>query len=248
MSIQDTFTDQPVSTVQPRDNKSNMHPIERVASVAAGGALVITGLKRRPLSRTALLALGGGLLYRGITGRSRMYEILNFDSRDLRLPGGDQFDGKQVEMRGDIIINKSPRDLYRLWKSTAGLTSIIKPLADIAPAGDGRLRWRLPLSLGTAMEWETHTVESHSGSLVRWATVGDSGFQQEGQIQFHPAENNNTKVTLQVSNQIPGGVVGQAAAKLLESMPSNIANSILQRFKDLAETGKPPASSTDPFP
>ena len=69
----------------------------------------------------------------------------------------------------------------------------------------------------------------------------------EGSIRFRPAPGDwGTKVRLRFRFASPSGVLGEAASKLLNVVPSMLAGKALRRFKSLAETGEIPTTEHNP--
>jgi threonine dehydrogenase-like Zn-dependent dehydrogenase len=62
--------------VAPRPSEANLGQVERVASAALGGTLLMFGLGRRSLGGAAVAALGGGLVYGIATGHCHLYQAL----------------------------------------------------------------------------------------------------------------------------------------------------------------------------
>ena len=57
----------------------NVGSLERMASMAAGGALVFAGLRRGALSGIPAALLGAALVYRGVRGYCPGYALLDVD-------------------------------------------------------------------------------------------------------------------------------------------------------------------------
>ena len=62
----------------------NVHDLERVASLAAGGMLALWGLREGSLMGTILAIAGGSLVYRGLTGHCPGYQALGVSTADRR--------------------------------------------------------------------------------------------------------------------------------------------------------------------
>jgi hypothetical protein len=70
------------------DTVVNVGDIERLASLAGGGWLALTGLFRSGLVGLLKLSLGGYLMYRGTTGYCAVYEAAGLDTAG----GGEDWD------------------------------------------------------------------------------------------------------------------------------------------------------------
>ena len=219
---------------------ANVNQGERAASVALGGALLLYGLSRRSL---------GDLLYRGISGRSPLYQALGMSTarpttplwREARLSVG------APEVARAITIGKSTDDLYRLWHEPQILSRIMGHFAEVTATGAGRTRWVVRAPRGQRLEWDAQVVEDRPGEFIRWKSVGDARIPNEGTVRFRPAPGNRgAEVILRFRFHLPGGALGDMAARLLRIVPSMLAEKALRRFKSLVETGEIPSTAHQP--
>ncbi len=230
----------------PRASEANIGQVERVASAALGGTLLLLGLGRRSLGGAAVAALGGGLVYRAATGHCHLYEALGVDTADDRgAAAGASEDAPEAVAA--ITIGKPAEELDRLWRDPQTLTRITSGLAEVTPAGDGRMHWKVRGPLGRDFEWDTRVVEDRPGSGQRWQSVEGASLPSEGEVQFRPAPGDRgTEVTLRIRFHPPGGALGLAASKLLGFVPRLFAERALHYFRALAETGEIPTTDRQP--
>ena len=121
-----------------RTSEANVGQAERVASAALGGTLLLLGLGRRSLGGAAVAAVGGGLVYRAATGHCHLYEALGVDTATGRgAAAGASEDAPEAVAA--ITIGKPAEQLDRLWRDPQTLARITSGLAEVTPAGDGRL-------------------------------------------------------------------------------------------------------------
>ncbi|QDV36987.1 SRPBCC family protein [Tautonia plasticadhaerens] len=229
-----------------RTSGANVGQAERVASAALGGTLLLLGLGRRSLGGAAVAALGGGLVYRAATGHCHLYEALGVDTAaDRGAAAGASEDSPEAVVA--ITIGKPAEDLERLWRDPRTLTRITSGFAEVTPAGDGRMRWKVRGPLGRDFEWDTQVVEDRPGSGQRWQSVDGASLPSEGEIHFRPAPGDRgTEVTLRIRFNMPGGALGLAAAKLLGFVPKLFAERAIHYFRALAETGEIPTTERQP--
>ncbi len=146
-----------------------------------------------------------------------------------------------------ITIRKPAEELDRLWRDPQTLTRITSGFAEVTPAGDGRMKWKVHGPLGRDFEWDTRVVEDRPGSGQRWQSVEGASLVSEGEVHFRPAPGDRgTEVTLRVRFNPPGGALGRAAAKLLGFVPRLFAERALHYFRALAETGEIPTTDRQP--
>ena len=229
-----------------RTSDPNVGQAERVASAAFGGTLLLLGLGRRSLGGAAVAALGGGLVYRAATGRCHLYEALGVDTAPDRR-AADRPSEDAPEAVAAITIGKPAEELDRLWRDPQTLTRITSGFAEVTPAGDCRMHWKVRGPLGRDFEWATRVVEDRPGRVQRWQSVEGASLPSEGEVHFRPAPGDRgTEVSLRIRFNPPGGAVGLAAAKLLGFVPRLFAERALHYFRALAETGEIPTTDRQP--
>jgi uncharacterized membrane protein len=213
---------------------SNVGPMERAVSAAAGTLLLLGGLRRGP---TVATVLGGGLLYRAISGSCPLYGALGVSTAT-------------GEAASDLIgqrslpIGKSAEELYRLWTDPQALRLALEPLADVNLSGDGELHCSVRTSDGQPIEWDARVTEARPGELVRWESAPGAAMSSDGFIRFRPAPTDwGTEVTVGL-NPSPHG--GATAWGLHGLHPKVAAEKVLRRFKSLAETGEIPTLARQP--
>ena len=229
-----------------RTSAPNVGQAERAASAALGGTLLLLGLGRRSLGGAAVAALGGGLVYRAATGHCHLYEALGVDTAaDRGAAAGASEDAPEAVAA--ITIGKPAEELDRLWRDPQTLTRITSGLAEVTPAGDGRMHWKVRGPLGRDLEWDTQVVEDRPGGGQRWQSVDGASLPSEGEVRFRPAPvDRGTEVTLRIRFNPPGGALGLAAAKLLGFVPRLFVERALHYFRALAETGEIPTTDRQP--
>ena len=228
----------------PRTSGANVGQAERVASAALGGTLLMLGLGRRSLGGAAVAALGGGLVYRAATGHCNLYEALGVDTAPGRGAGPS---ADAPEAVAAITIGKPAEELDRLWREPQTLTRITSGLAEVTPAGDGRMHWKVRGPLGRDLAWDTRVVEDRPGSGQRWESVEGASLPSAGEVRFRPAPGDRgTEVTLRLRFNPPGGPLGLEAGKLLGIVPRLFADRALHYFRALAETGEIPTTDRQP--
>ncbi|QLG28434.1 SRPBCC family protein [Halorarum halophilum] len=220
---------------------------ERVASAAAGGALVVRGLRRRSAGGAAMALAGGWLLARGVSGRGRPVRAFGKGTggETDREGHGPPADAPEVER--SVTVGRPADELSEVWHDPERLSHIAGHFAEVTGAGVERLHWTVPGPLGRTLSWETRVVEERPGELLRWESLDGASVPNEGEIRFEPAPGDRgTEVTLRVRFDPPGGGFGDAAMRLLGVVPDTLVGKTLRRFKSLAETGEVPTLAGNP--
>lgn len=235
---------------------------ERIASVVAGGTLLVRGLRRGSVGGAVTALAGGALCYRGVTGSSRLYRALGIDTTDLgareraeRATVGERpgvHEGPSVEgepaVERTVTVGAEPEDLAAYWHDPDRLTRIVGRFADVSGVdGDDRHRWRVEAPLGRTLEWETELVAERPGECLRWESREGAPLPHDWTVSFEPAPGDRgTHVSLRIRFDPPGGPLGAAALSRLGFGLEPLAGRALGRFKSLVETGEIPTTEATP--
>jgi uncharacterized membrane protein len=151
------------------------------------------------------------------------------------------------EVERSITIRKPAAEVYRSWRDPQNLRQIMKHFAEVGTMGEERQHWRINAPLGQSLEWEARIVEEHPDSFLRWASLPGAKLPNEGSLRLSPAPGDRgTEAKLYFRFDPPGGVLGEAAVKLLGFRPGMVAEKALRRFKSLVETGEIPTTEHQP--
>lgn len=154
----------------------------------------------------------------------------------------------EPEVERSLTVGKSAEELHRLWRDPATLPRVMAHVAQVRMGDGGGSHWRIEGPLGRAYEWDAETVDDRPGESTGWRSLPGGALTNEGSIRFRPAPGGRgTVATLRVRFDPPGGVLGDAALKLLGNTPLDVlADKTLRRFKSLAETGEIPTTERQP--
>jgi uncharacterized membrane protein len=217
----------------------NVGPGERLASTIVGLGL-LSLLRRHSLASQALALAGAPLMYRGITGHCHAYQALGVQG--AREVMGHRAAAEPVRVERSITIGKSARELYEYWLAPGNLARIMAHFAEITPAPDNGLHWRVRLPTGRAIEWDGETDEAREGEYIHWRTRPNASLPNHGSLTFRPAPRDlGTEATLRMSFDT-GAPLGPGLSKLIGSVPNLLAERALARFKSLVETGEIPTN------
>ncbi|MGC2368728.1 MAG: SRPBCC family protein [Candidatus Sulfotelmatobacter sp.] len=210
--------------VQPHNHKfpnaSPQSAARRFAPLIAGSTIAAYGLSRRSKAGIALAAAGGALAYLG----SRKDGLSN-----------------DFMAHGDVLINCSPEEAYRLYRDFEEMPMFSRHLESVTKIGDRQYRWTALGPMETPLAWDVEIVDDRPGEVISWRSLPGSNLTVEGTVRFRVATGKRGTVVEVVTNyHNPAGKFGRAATKLLGRYPSFIMQQDLRRFKALIETGEIP--------
>ena len=211
---------------QKPNESSSVTDAERWATLIGGGAMVLLGLRQGSL-RGALTALaGGGLMYRGVTAQTGIQDALGMN--------------QSIKVEKTVTIsNKSPEELYQFWRNFENLPHFMKHLKHVSVINNTRSHWIASAPMGGSVEWDAEIINDQENHLIAWASVEGADIDNSGFVRFQRApEGRGTEVKVVIEYNPPGGVVGDAIAKLFGEEPQQQIGDELRRFKMLMEAGE----------
>ena len=234
-------------TRQGASGRRNVNDIERMLSVAAGGALAAYALKKRDLGGLLVALVGGALVERGVTGHCRVYGALGMSTAEstdepVQQHGPnaviDASTARRVE-HAVTIHGRSPAELYAFWRDFENLPRIMQHLESVHVIDATRSRWTAKAPAGRTVEWEAEVYNEIPDKLIAWRTLHDADIAHAGSVHFEPAPGGRgTEVRVIVEYEPPVGKLGAAVAKLFGEEPDAQVREDLRRFKQLMETGE----------
>lgn len=202
--------------------------VERWASIIGGSALVLMGLKDLSLKGVLMALAGGGLVYQGATKQSTIEKAQS-------ALGIEQ----NIKVEKTVTIEKSPEELYNYWHNFKNLPNFMKHLRTVDVYDEKRSHWVANAPLNTTVEWDAEIIKDEPLHLIAWASVENADIDNSGFVRFKPAiGGRGTEVKVVMEYSPPGGVIGQAIAKLFGEEPEQQIGDELNRFKQLMEANE----------
>lgn len=239
----------------------NVNGVERLVSLAAGGALAAYALRRKDWTALGLGVVGGALIERGISGHCAVYDALGVtsaaDDAHGHLPhhaeggltrqhgGSATVDAKRaIKIERAFTINdRTPQELYAYWRKLENLPRIFRHLERVTEADARRSHWVAKAPLGTHVAWDAEIVNDVPGELIAWRSVAGSQIPNAGAVNFREAPGGRgTELKVSLEYQPPAGKLGAAVARLFGEEPAIQVREDLRRFKALQEAGEIPVS------
>ena len=216
-------------------NHVNVGQIERIGSLAIGGLMLFTGLRRGGLAGLLAAGTAAGFLYRGATGHCTVYQALNMDTAVIDEIG--------VHVEKSVTINKSADELYRFWRDFSNLPRFMHHLDSVEVLSEKMSRWTATAPAHFSVSWDAEIVSDVPNESIVWHSLENAQVTNAGSVRFVPAPGNRgTEVHVSLSYNPPAGSVGVAVAKLFGEEPAQQIEKDLRRFKSLMEAGEIPTT------
>ena len=180
------------------------------------------------------VAAGAYLIFRGVNQEDS-------DSGVYAPAPQSRSQGKGIEVRETIVVDKPAAELYSFWRKLENLPRIMSHLESVTEMGN-RSHWKAKAPLGMSVEWDATTTEDRPNELIAWRSDPNSQVPNEGSVRFSgtgakSVHNPYTIVSVSLTYHPPLGPVGAAVAKLIGQEPSQQIKDDLQKFKQAVESG-----------
>ncbi len=199
----------------------------RMISGAAGGALLLMGLRKRGVLGLGMAAVGGYLAYRAATGNDPVMAAAGLS--------GNAVAAKPIFVEHSVVIDRPAQAVYDFWRKLENLPQIMSHLESVTALDEKRSRWVAKAPLGTHVEWEAEIVNDKPGQRIGWHSLPGATVDNAGSVQFESLPSGGTRVHVALSYRPPAGPLGAAVAKLFGEEPSQQIAEDLQKFKAAVE-------------
>ncbi|MFC5847120.1 SRPBCC family protein [Deinococcus petrolearius] len=207
---------------------------QRLIGGAAGGALVLLGLRKRGVLGLGIAAVGGYLAYRAATGNDPVMKAAGL--------GSGQVSSKPIFVEHSVVVDRPAQEVYDFWRKLDNLPQIMSHLEEVTQLDPKRSRWVAKAPLGTHVEWEAEIVNDKPGERIGWHSLPGATVDNAGSVQFEQMPGGtSTRVHVALSYRPPAGALGAAVAKLFGEEPSQQIAEDLQKFKQTFEGSAPKA-------
>ncbi len=158
------------------------------------------------------------------------------------LPPPADADGKTWK-RTSALIQKSPQELYQLWRNLETVPQWQEMIASVTSTGPKTSRWVMETN-GKTITWDSEILADEPGKRIAWHSIaGDS--QNAGEVVFDEAPGGRgTIVTL--LQEFGQGKLATAMETVASRSPKQAVIENLRHFKALAETGEIPRTEGQP--
>lgn len=222
-------------------DSSNLGPVERYLSLAAGGLLVALSIRRRGMLGASAAGAAAFLVYRGATGFCPVYSALGLDTSapsDAHNPNASVPYGRGVRVEQTIAVSCPPRDLYAFWRRLESLPQFMQHIEEITELTPTRSRWRVRAPIGNRVSWEAEIINDIPGELISWRSLPGSAMHHAGSVHFD-GHDTLTQVRVVLEYAPPARYVGASLARILGEEPHKQIAEDLRRFKAIVEREEP---------
>jgi len=222
---------------------SNVHPVERAASVIGGGLLAFAGLRKRSVGGGVMAATGAEMLRRGLTGKCYLYQALGM--RTAATGQGEKTTSVPYELgvrvSESITIDQPRAAVYAFWRELTNLPKFMKHLKSVENRGGNRSHWVVEGPAGVDVEWDAEIVSEVQNKRIAWRSLEGSSVDSAGSVRFRAAKRGSaTVVEVNLQYNPPAGAVGAWVAKILGSDPHREIRADLGSLKNHLEASGTP--------
>ncbi len=221
----------------------NVRDWERVASVAAGVAILYWASRQRPSNRL-VSSTGLGLVARGVGGYCPVNAAVGRDTdRAGRSDTKVALAGSRgVHVYENITINRPAPELFRFWRDFSNLPRFMGHLQSVEILSPTRSVWTAKAPAGMRVKWEADVINEIEGELIGWQSTENADVATAGSVRFVQTTAGATEIIVHLQYEPPGGKVGSLVASLFGEEPSQQIRADLLRLKQILETGAVPRS------
>lgn len=133
-----------------------------------------------------------------------------------------------------IIVNAPVSQVYNFWRNFENFPRFMENIESINVIGEDLTHWKTRGPLGHFVEWDAKTTSVQENEKIGWQSVGGE-IETHGAVTFEDMGANQTRLTVGLEYALPGGVIGEAVAKIF-SDPEDQLEEDLGRFKQVAES------------
>lgn len=218
----------------------NVSDWERIASVAAGAALLYLAARQRPRNNL-LTSTGLGLLARGVGGYCPVNAAVgrNGERSDTKVALAGS---RGIHVYETITINRPAEELFRFWRDFSNLPRFMDHLEHVRTLSPTRSVWTAKAPAGMRVTWEAEIINEVDGVLIGWKSTENADVATAGSVRFVPTLDGATEIIVHLQYEPPAGRLGAMIASLFGEEPSQQIRADLRRLKRLIETGDVPRS------
>lgn len=221
--------------------EANVGTVERWASMFGGGFLAGAGLRRGGVGGAVMGVAGAILLHRGATGHCSVYAAMGVNTASPgaapRTASTARRAGGGVRLEASVTVNRMAQELYGYWRDFTRAPSYMDRILSVRAQDPWRSVWTAEGPRGATVEWTSEVTDDEPGRRIAWRSLPGSDLPHRGSVEFIPGRPGETTVHHTLELDAPGGLVGEAIARLMHDWTEEMLHADLRRFKTLMEAG-----------
>lgn len=212
--------------------------MERILSLAAGGALAYWASRSQGVTQIAASTIGAALLVRAFSGYDPMMQVVGPRPEEKALARAKGWNSAAIVTK-TMTVNRPAHEVYQFWRDFRNLARFTENVENVELKGRDRARMTVKGPLGTHVSWDTVVTEDQPGRRISWESAPGADVRNAGTVTFTELGNGRgTRVKAVIAYDPPGGQIGRLVAKVARREPSVQARQELRRFKQILETGE----------
>ena len=136
-----------------------------------------------------------------------------------------------------VTINRPVAEVYGFYRDLTNAPLYMDEVERVDTTDPRRPHWVARAPGGKTVEWDAEITEDVPEKVLAWRSV-DTDQVNAGRATFAEVAGRGTVVTLELTYDSPGGVIGKLVSKLFQRDPAIQARRNLRRMKQLLETGE----------
>jgi len=148
---------------------------------------------------------------------------------------------RAVDVEDGIEVNAPLDRVFDYWERFDNFPKFMPSVLEVRDLGNCRSHWKVIGPLGRTVEWDAEQTVEKPSRLIGWKTIGNVHVEHAGIVRFEPFGTDRTRVSVRLSYNPPGGVLGHGVASLLGVGPRWHMRADLPRMKQAVESGLRPA-------
>ena len=144
--------------------------------------------------------------------------------------------GRGFRVERTMTINRTPDELYRVWRNFAHLRELMPHLQSVHELDANRSHWVARGLAGVTVEWDAELVADEPGRLIAWRSIEGADVDNAGSVRFtRAAGDRGTEVKVRLSYAPPAGRLGDVVATIFGRGADRQIREDLRRFKQRME-------------
>jgi len=145
--------------------------------------------------------------------------------------------GYGIKLKKEIVISRSPEDLYSFWRNLSNLSSLSDNVLSVNMITTTRSHWTLHAPGGINLEWDADITIDRKNEMIGWRSCNRVDLDNAGYVRFEPAAmGRGTIVRVALQYNPPAGKLGSLLSSVAGESPSSEVEQALEKLKQRMES------------